>query len=834
MISDGEKILKVNIEEEMKSAYIDYSMSVIVSRALPDVRDGLKPVHRRVLFGMSELGVNANRGYKKSARIVGEVLGKYHPHGDTSVYDAMVRMAQTWSLRYPLVDGQGNFGSVDGDSPAAMRYTEARLRRIAEETMADLDKNTVDFQNNFDDTLQEPSVLPTRVPVLLINGASGIAVGMATNMAPHNLSDTIDAIVAYIDNKEIEIERLIEIIKAPDFPTGGIIYGYQGVKESYETGRGRIVVRCKSEIEITETGREKIVITEIPYQVNKAELIKKIADLVNEKKIEGISYVNDESDRTGMRIIIILKKEAMSSVVMNTLLKYTLLQTSFNVNNIALVKGRPKVLNLKQLITYFVDHRHEVVVRRTQYDLDQAEKRAHILLGLLIALDHLDEVIALIRASKTPEDARNGLMEKFELSDLQARAILDLRLQKLTGLERDKIREEYDELMKQIEYFKQILSDEVLRMTIIKDELIEIKAKYGDERRTEIVPNAEEFNPEDFYADDEMVITISNLGYIKRTPLTEFRTQSRGGIGSKASGTRDEDFLTHLFSATMHNTMLFFTEMGRCFWLKVYEIPEGTKASKGRAIQNLINLEPGDNVKAYLNVKSLSDEDYLNNNFIVMATRKGTIKKTSLEAYSRPRQNGINAINIKEGDTLLEALLTNGKHEILLAVRSGKSIRFNESTVRAIGRTGSGVKGVSLAGKDDEVIGMISMEGATNDVLVVSEKGYGKRSSIDDYRITNRGGKGVKTVNVTDKTGKLIGFKSVTDSDDLMIITRNGIIIRLPVEKLRVMGRATQGVRLIHLRDSDEIAALTRVPSGANTDGDETTGVSETSEIPVE
>ena len=830
-MADGEKILKVNIEEEMKSAYIDYSMSVIVSRALPDVRDGLKPVHRRVLFGMSELGVNANRGYKKSARIVGEVLGKYHPHGDTSVYDAMVRMAQPWSLRYPLVDGQGNFGSVDGDSPAAMRYTEARLRRIAEETMADMEKNTVDFQNNFDDTLQEPTVLPTRVPVLLVNGASGIAVGMATNMAPHNLSDTIDAIVAFIDNKEIEIEQLIEIIKAPDFPTGGIIYGYQGVKDSYETGRGRIVVRCKSEIEITDSGREKIVITEIPYQVNKAELIKKIADLVNEKKIEGISYVNDESDRNGMRIIIILKKEALSSVVMNTLLKYTLLQTSFNVNNIALVRGRPKVLNLKQLISYFVEHRHEVVVRRTQFDLDQAEKRAHILLGLLIALDHLDEVIALIRASKTPDEARTGLMETFSLSDLQARAILDLRLQKLTGLERDKIREEYDELMKQIEYFRLILSDEVLRMKIIKDELIEIKTKYGDERRTEIVPNAEEFNPEDFYADEEMVITISNLGYIKRTPLTEFRTQSRGGIGSKATGTRDEDFLTHLFTATMHNTMLFFTEMGRCFWLKVYEIPEGTKTSKGRAIQNLINLEPGDNVKAYLNVKSLSDEDYLNNNYIVMATRKGTIKKTSLEAYSRPRQNGINAINIKEGDTLLEALLTNGKHEILLAVRSGKSIRFKESTVRAIGRTGSGVKGVTLAGKDDEVIGMISMEEHTHDVLVVSEKGFGKRSSIEDYRITNRGGKGVKTINVTEKTGKLIGFKSVTDNDDLMIITKNGTIIRLPVEKLRVMGRATQGVRLINLRESDEIAALTRVPSGVNNEGEDSSEITESTDV---
>ena len=812
-MSGGENIIKVNIEEEMKSAYIDYSMSVIVSRALPDVRDGLKPVHRRVLFGMSELGVSANRGYKKSARIVGEVLGKYHPHGDTSVYDAMVRMAQTWSLRYPLVDGQGNFGSVDGDSPAAMRYTEARLHRISDEIMADLDKNTVDFQNNFDDTLQEPSVLPAKLPVLLINGASGIAVGMATNMAPHNLKDSINAIVAYIENNEITIPELTELIKAPDFPTGGIIYGYQGVKEAYETGRGRIVVRAKSEIEITDSGREKIVVTEIPYQVNKAELIKKIAELVNDKKIEGISYVNDESDRTGMRIIIILKKEALSSVVMNTLLKYTQLQTSFNVNNIALVSGRPKVLNLKQLIVHFVNHRHEVVVRRTKFDLEQAEKRAHILEGLLIALDHLDEVITLIRGSKTPEDAREGLINQFALTDIQARAILDLRLQRLTGLERDKIKEEYAELQKLIENLKLILSDEVMRMGIIKNELIEIRNKYGDERRTEIVPNAEEFNPEDFYANDEMVITISHLGYIKRTSLSEFRTQGRGGMGSKGSTTRDEDFLSHLFTATMHNTMLFFTEMGRCYWLKVYEIPEGTRISKGRAIQNIINLEEGDNVKAYINVENLKDENYINNNFIVLATKKGIIKKTSLEAYSRPRQNGIIALNIKENDALLQALLTNGNHEILIAVKSGKAIHFQEKKVRAIGRTGSGVKGVTLANQNDEVIGMVSVADHTKDILVVSEKGYGKRSSIEDYRITNRGGKGVKTINITNKTGKLIGFETVSNEDDLMIITKNGITIRLPIEVLRVMGRATQGVKLINIREGDEIAALTRVPS---------------------
>ena len=821
MSEEVAKILKVNIEEEMKSAYIDSSMSVIVSRALPDVRDGLKPVHRRVLFGMQDLGLHANRGFKKSARIVGEVLGKYHPHGDSSVYFAMVRMAQEWSLRYPLVNGQGNFGSVDGDSPAAMRYTEAKMARIAEEIMYDIDKNTVDFQLNFDDTLEEPTVLPTRIPTLLVNGASGIAVGMATNMPPHNLTDTVDAIIAYIDNNDVEMENLIEIIKAPDFPTGGIIYGYQGVKDAFETGRGRIVVRAKTDIEVSPSGRETIVVTEIPYQVNKAELIIKIADLVNEKKVEGISYVNDESDRNGMRIVIILKKDAMANVILNQLLKYTLLQTSFNVNNIALVKGRPRTLNLKQLIEYFVEHRHEVVVRRTQYELDQAEKRAHILEGLLIALDHLDEVIKLIRGSKTVEEARNGLMTSFELSEIQAKAILEMRLQKLTGLERDKIKDEYDELMKFIEHLKLILSDEVLRMTIIKDELLEIKEKYGDERRTEIVPNAEEFNPEDFYADDDMVITISSLGYIKRTALTEFRTQGRGGTGAKGGSTRDEDYLAHMFSATMHNTMLFFTKKGRVFWMKVYQIPEGTRQSKGRAIQNMIHIEPDDKIMAYLNVQSLQDQDYINNNFIILATEKGIIKKTSLEAYSRPRQNGINAINIKEGDSLLEALLTNGNHEIMIGVRAGKAIRFHESKVRAIGRTASGVKGVTFTVKNDLVVGVISMENQENNVLVVSENGYGKRSSIEDYRITNRGGKGVKTINITEKTGNLISVKSVDDDSDLMIITKNGIAIRLSVSKLRVMGRATQGVRLINLREGDAIAAIAKVPSSIDNGNEE-------------
>ena len=820
-MADGEKILRINIEEEMKSAYIDYSMSVIVSRALPDVRDGLKPVHRRVLFGMSELGVFANRPYKKSARIVGEVLGKYHPHGDTSVYDAMVRMAQQWSLRYPLVEGQGNFGSVDGDSPAAMRYTEARLRKIAEDSMADLDKNTVDFQFNFDDTLEEPTVMPTRIPTLLINGTSGIAVGMATNMAPHNLTDSIDAIVAYIENNDIEISELTEILKAPDFPTGGIIYGYNGVREAYETGRGRIVVRAKSEIELTESGREKIIITEIPYLVNKAELIRKTADLINEKKIEGISYINDESDRQGMRIVIIIKRDSSAYVVLNNLLKYTQLQTAFNVNNIALVRGRPRTLNLKQIITYFVQHRHEVVVRRTQHDLDQAEKRAHILEGLLKALDHIDEVIALIRASRTPDEAREGLMKKFAFSEIQARAILDMRLQRLVGLERDTLRAEYDELMKTIEYFKKILADEGLRMEIIKEELLEVKEKFGDERRTALVPDEGEFDPEDFYADDDMVITISKLGYIKRTPLHEFRTQNRGGVGAKGSTTREEDFMVNMFVATMHNTILFFTENGKCYWLKVYQIPEGARATKGRAIQNLINIEKEDTVKTFVNVKNLKDNEYINNNYIVLATKKGVIKKTRLEAYSRPRQNGINAILVREGDTLLDARLTDGNMQMMLAVRSGKAIRFHEETVRAVGRTASGVKGVTLGGPKDEVIGMVTAKPGEQDILVISENGFGKRSNLDDYRFTNRGGKGVKTINITDKTGNLIAMKAVTDDDDLMIITENGIAIRLAVSGVRVMGRNTQGVRLINLREGDQIAAATQVPSqGENEEED--------------
>jgi DNA gyrase subunit A len=820
-MAEGEKILRINIEEEMKSAYIDYSMSVIVSRALPDVRDGLKPVHRRVLFGMRELGVYSNRSYKKSARIVGEVLGKYHPHGDTSVYDAMVRMAQEWSLRYPLVQGQGNFGSVDGDSPAAMRYTEARLQKIAEETMADLEKNTVDFQLNFDDTLEEPTVMPTRIPTLLVNGTSGIAVGMATNMPPHNLSDSIDAIVAYIDNRDIEISELTEILKAPDFPTGGIIYGYNGVVEAYETGRGKIVVRAKSEIEMTDTGREKIIITEIPYMVNKAELIRKTADLINEKKIEGISYINDESDRQGMRIVIIIKRDASAHVVLNNLLKYTQLQTSFNVNNIALVKGRPRTLNLKQIITYFVEHRHEVVVRRTQYDLDQAEKRAHILEGLLKALDHIDEVIALIRASRTPEEARDGLMEKFGFSEIQAKAILEMRLQRLVGLEREKLRAEYEELMKMIEFYKRVLSDEGLRMEIIKEELLEIKANYGDARRTEMVPDEGEFDPEDFYKDDDMVITISKLGYIKRTPLHEFRTQNRGGVGSKGSITREEDFMVNMFVATMHNTILFFTENGKCYWLKVYKIPEGARASKGRAIQNLINIDKEDTVKTFVNVMNLKDEVYIKNNFLVLATKKGVIKKTRLDAYSRPRQNGINAIIIREGDMLLDARLTDGDMELMLAVKSGKAIRFHEKTVRAVGRTSSGVKGVTLGGPKDEVVGIVTAKPGEQDILVISEHGFGKRSILDDYRFTNRGGKGVKTINITDKTGNLIAIKAVTDDDDLMIITASGIAIRLAVKGVRVMGRNTQGVRLINLRDGDQIAAATKVPSNGDNIGQE-------------
>ncbi|WP_346858272.1 DNA gyrase subunit A [uncultured Draconibacterium sp.] len=809
-MTEGEKIIRINIEEQMKSAYIDYSMSVIVSRALPDVRDGLKPVHRRVLFGMNELGMFSNRAYKKSARIVGEVLGKYHPHGDSSVYFAMVRMAQEWSLRYPMIDGQGNFGSVDGDSPAAMRYTEARMAKIAEETLADLDKNTVDFQPNFDESLNEPTVLPTKIPQLLVNGTSGIAVGMATNMPPHNLTDTINATIAYIDNNDIEMEELIDIIIAPDFPTGGIIYGYQGVKDAYETGRGRIVLRGKAHIE-NEGGREKIVVTEIPYLVNRAEMIQKTAELVNDKKIEGISNVNDESDREGMRVVYDLKRDAMSNVVLNKLYKYTALQTSFSVNNIALVGGRPKLLNLKDLIKYFVEHRHDVVVRRTKYELEQAEKRAHILEGLIIASDNIDEVIQIIRSSSNPEEARTRLMERFELSDIQSRAIVEMRLRQLTGLEQEKLRKEYEELMLHIEYLKSILADVELRMNIIKEELEEVKRKFGDGRRTELEPNAEEFNPEDFYADEEMVITISHLGYIKRTPLTEFRTQGRGGVGSKGSTTRDEDFLEHIIIASMHNTLLLFTEKGKCFWLKVYQIPEGTRASKGRAIQNILNIEPDDKVLAFINVKTLADKEFINNNYIILATKKGIIKKTTLEAYSRPRQNGVNAITIKDGDQLLEARLTNGSSEVMLAVRSGKAIRFNESIVRAIGRTASGVRGITLGHENDEVIGMVCVQDENEDILVVSENGYGKRSKMDDYRVTNRGGKGVKTINVTEKTGDLIAMKSVSDDSDLMIITQNGITIRLAVSSISVLGRATQGVRVINLRGEDQIASVARV-----------------------
>lgn len=810
-MSDQTKIIRVNIEEEMKSAYIDYSMSVIVSRALPDVRDGLKPVHRRVLFGMSELGVLANRSYKKSARIVGEVLGKYHPHGDSSVYDAMVRMAQEWSLRYPLVDGQGNFGSIDGDSPAAMRYTEAKLKRIAEETLSDIEKETVDFQPNFDDTLKEPTVLPTRIPNLLVNGASGIAVGMATNMPPHNLSESVDAIIAYIENPDISVDELMHHIKGPDFPTGGIIYGEQGIREAFETGRGRIVVRARTEVELTHSGRECIVVTEIPYMVNKAEMIRKIADLINEKKLEGISYINDESDRNGMRVVIILKKEMPANVVLNHLYKHSQLQTSFNVNNIALVKGRPKILSLREIIDSFVQHRHDIVLRRARFDLDQAEKRAHILEGLIIASDNIDEVIAIIRSSPNADVARERLMERFELSDAQSRAIVEMRLRQLTGLEQDKLRAEYEEVRKLIEYLNSVLADESLQMQIIKDELIEVRDKFGDKRRTEIVPAAGEFNPEDFYADDEMVITISHMGYIKRTPLTDFRRQNRGGTGAKGSTTREEDFIEYLYVATMHNTMLFFTRNGKCYWQKVYELPEGTRTSKGRAIQNLINIESDDSVRAFINVKSLDDEEYINNNFIVLCTRKGVIKKTSLEAYSRPRANGVNAITVREGDELLEARMTNGQHEIMLAVRSGRAVRFPESTVRPMGRTASGVRGITLSGSDDMVVGMITVLNQSDDILVVSENGYGKRSAIEAYRITNRGGKGVKTINVTEKTGKLIALKGVNNQYDLMIITQVGNVLRIPVSSLRVMGRATQGVRLINIRENDKIASVAYV-----------------------
>jgi len=811
LVPANDRIIPISIEEEMKSAYIDYSMSVIVSRALPDVRDGLKPVHRRVLYGMLDLGVTSSKPYKKSARIVGDVLGKYHPHGDSSVYDTMVRMAQEWSLRYPLVDGQGNFGSVDGDSPAAMRYTEARLKKIAEEMLADINKDTIDYQLNFDDSLQEPTVLPTKIPNLLVNGASGIAVGMATNMAPHNLTEVIDGTIAYIDNRDITIAELMHHIKAPDFPTGGVIYGYSGVQDAFETGRGRVVMRAKAEIEVSKNDKETIIVTEIPYQVNKADMIKRTADLVNEKKIEGISAIRDESDRDGMRIVYDVKRDANASIVLNNLFKYTALQTSFSVNNIALVHGRPMLLNLKDMIHHFVEHRHEVIIRRTKFELAEAEKRAHILEGLLIALDHLDEVIQLIRSSDTPEDARVGLMEKFGLSDIQARAILDMTLRRLTGLERDKIKEEYAELMKTIEYLKSILADEALRMQIIKDELLEVKEKYGDERRSQIVHSAEDMRMEDFIDDEEIVITISHEGYVKRTPLTEYRLQARGGKGSLGSTTKEEDFTEHIITASAHNYMLFFTEAGRCFWLRAFEIPEGTRTWRGRAIQNIINIPKEEKIKAYIKVKNLKDQEYLENNFIIMCTKRGTIKKTSLEAYSRPRANGINAININEGDQLLEACLTDGNSEILMGLRSGRAIRFNESTVRPMGRTATGVRGVTLAGENDEVVGMISVNNKEVTVLVVSEKGYGKRTDIDDYRVTNRGGKGVKTLNVTEKTGQLVAIKDVTDTDDLMIINKSGIVIRIAVSLLRVMGRATQGVRLINLKESDQIASITKV-----------------------
>ena len=811
--SEEGRIIQINIEEEMKTAYIDYSMSVIVSRALPDVRDGLKPVHRRILYDMSnELNLYSDKPHRKSARIVGDVLGKFHPHGDLPVYEAMVRMAQEWSLRYQLVDGQGNFGSVDGDGPAAMRYTEARMRKIADEVMADIDKDTVDFRPNFDETIPEPTVLPTKIPLLLVNGASGIAVGMATNMPPHNLSEVIDATCAYIDDRQVETSELLKYVKAPDFPTGGIIYGYEGVREAYETGRGRIVMRAKTEIEHTSTGRECIVVTEIPYMVNKAEMIRKIADLINDKKIEGIAYINDESDRSGMRIVMILKHDAVASVVLNNLFKLTPMQTSFPVNNIALVDGRPMLLTLRDLIRHFVEHRHDVVVRRTRYDLAQAEKRAHILEGLLIAVDHIDEVIRIIRGSQSPDAAKIALIERFSLTEVQAAAIIDMRLRALTGLERDKLKNEYDELCKQIAYYKEVLESEPLQMKIIKDELLEIKQKYGDERRTEIVLSAEEFNPEDFYADDEMVITISHMGYIKRTPLTEYRTQNRGGVGMKGCSTRDEDFIEHIYVTTMHNTMLFFTEKGRCYWLKVYAIPEGTRASKGRAIQNVIQIEPDDAVRAYINVRRLDDREYVTSNYIIMCTKAGIVKKTLLEAYSRPRQNGVNAITIKEGDQLIEAKLTSGDSEVLLAAKEGKAIRFNEKAVRPIGRTGAGVKGITIDG-DDEVVGMICVEkDRKEDILVVSEHGYGKRTDLDDYRITNRGGKGVKTLQITEKTGKLIAIKAVTDENDLMIINRSGLTIRIPVGDIRLAGRATQGVKVINLRGGDSIASVIEVP----------------------
>ena len=809
-MAEGEKLIPINIEDEMKSAYIDYSMSVIVSRALPDVRDGMKPVHRRVLYGMHELGVRASSSHKKSARIVGEVLGKYHPHGDSSVYDAMVRMAQEWSLRYMLVDGQGNFGSIDGDSPAAMRYTEARMQKISEEMLADIDKETVDHQLNFDDTLREPTVLPTRVPGLLINGASGIAVGMATNMPPHNLTEVVNGTIAYIDNNDITIDELMQHVKAPDFPTGGVIYGYEGVRDAFHTGRGRVVMRGKAHFEEVD-GREAIVVTEIPYQVNKANMIKKTADLVNEKKIEGISNIRDESDRKGMRIVYLLKRDAIPNIVLNTLYKYTELQSSFSVNNIALVNGRPQLLNLKDLIHYFVEHRHEVVTRRTEYLLRKAEERAHILEGLIIASDNIDEVIALIRASANAEEARAKLMETFELSEIQAKAIVEMRLRQLTGLEQDKLRTEYEELMKTIEDYKDILARKERRMNIIKEELNEVNEKFGDERRSQIEYSGGDVSITDLIPDEKVVITISHAGYIKRTSLTEYRKQNRGGVGQKASSTRNEDFLEHLFVGTNHQYMLFFTQKGKCFWMRVFEIPEGSKQSKGRAIQNLINIELDDKVKAFICTQDLKDEEYINSHYVIMATKKGQVKKTPLEQYSRPRTNGINAITIREGDELLEAKLTTGDSQVMLAVKSGKAIRFEEEKTRPMGRNASGVRGITLGNEADEVVGMIAINDQESNVLVVSERGYGKRSDLEDYRITNRGGKGVKTINVTEKTGNLVAIKNVTDADDLMIINRSGIAIRLAVEDLRVMGRATQGVRLINLKDDDSIAAVAKV-----------------------
>ena len=821
-MAEGEKIIQINISDEMKSAYIDYSMSVIVSRALPDVRDGLKPVHRRVLYGMLDLGVLSNRPYKKSARIVGEVLGKYHPHGDSSVYDTMVRMAQHWSLRYPMVDGQGNFGSIDGDNPAAMRYTEARLRKAAEEMLADLDKETVDFRPNFDESLKEPTVLPSKIPNLLVNGAAGIAVGMATNMPPHNLSEVVDGMVHLVDNPNCTVEDLMEHVKAPDFPTGGVIHGIEGVRDAFQTGRGRVVMRGRARFEETKTGREMIIVEEIPYQVNKADMVRKTADLVNDKKIEGISEIRDESDRNGMRIVYELKRDAIPNVVLNKLYKYTQLQTSFSVNNIALVKGRPELLNLKQMMAHYVEHRHEVVVRRTQFDLRKAEERAHILQGLIIALDNIDAVIALIRASKTPEEARNGLMEKFELSEVQARAILDMRLQKLTGLERDKLRAEYDELMAVIADLKDILDRVERRMEIIKTELLDVKERFGDERRSTIEYSSADLSIEDMIPDEQVVVTISHAGYIKRTRLAEYRAQGRGGVGSKGSTTREEDFLENIFTATNHNWLLIFTAKGRCFWMRIFEVPEGSKQSKGRAIVNLINLDQDDKVLAYIPVQDLKDADYVNENYVILATKKGLIKKTSLEAYSRPRTNGINAVTIREGDGLLSARLTNGDNEILLGLRSGKAIRFHESKARAVGRTAMGVRGVTLADDKDEVIGMVCIQDASSDILVVSENGYGKRSAVDDYRVTNRGGKGVKTLQITEKTGELISILNVTDENDLMIINKSGIAIRLAVDELRVMGRATQGVRLISLRGKDSIAAVCKVPKSEDerTEGD--------------